>query len=218
MSTEFNPQEVWWWRFQALSAKVASLSMINPQLEDEAWQALDRAREVMLGDIASLQDAGLRRNYLNKVLINREIVQAWLRAARARELPPSALTDQLGGQGDLQGQLERLFESGVRLNARAEAPEARTRWSGEQPILRGKRLLIVDDNATNRHILALQTRAWGMLARDTASPHEALEWIARGDPFDLAILDMQMPRWTAWRSPARYALAGRALGGPTSSP
>jgi CheY-like chemotaxis protein len=32
-----------------------------------------------------------------------------------------------------------------------------------------------------------------MLARDTASPAQALEWIRRGDPFDLAILDMQMP-------------------------
>jgi CheY-like chemotaxis protein/HPt (histidine-containing phosphotransfer) domain-containing protein len=32
-----------------------------------------------------------------------------------------------------------------------------------------------------------------MLGRDTASPAQALEWIRRGDPFDLAILDMQMP-------------------------
>ncbi|MBN1402236.1 MAG: response regulator, partial [Anaerolineae bacterium] len=75
----------------------------------------------------------------------------------------------------------------------AEAPAARARWSGEQPALQGKRLLIVDDNATNRRILTLQTRAWGLLARDTASPQEALEWVRRGDPFDLAILDMHMP-------------------------
>ena len=57
----------------------------------------------------------------------------------------------------------------------------------------GKRLLIVDDNATNRRILTLQTRAWGMLPRETASPAEALGWIKRGDPFDAAILDMHMP-------------------------
>ena len=29
--------------------------------------------------------------------------------------------------------------------------------------------------------------------RDSGSPTEALEWIRRGDPFDAAILDMQMP-------------------------
>jgi CheY-like chemotaxis protein/HPt (histidine-containing phosphotransfer) domain-containing protein len=32
-----------------------------------------------------------------------------------------------------------------------------------------------------------------MMSRDTGSPTEALEWIRRGDPFDAAILDMQMP-------------------------
>jgi CheY-like chemotaxis protein/HPt (histidine-containing phosphotransfer) domain-containing protein len=54
-------------------------------------------------------------------------------------------------------------------------------------------VLIVDDNATNRRILVRQAESWGMLARDTASPAQALEWIRRGDPFDLAILDLQMP-------------------------
>jgi CheY-like chemotaxis protein/HPt (histidine-containing phosphotransfer) domain-containing protein len=70
-----------------------------------------------------------------------------------------------------------------------------------QPDLSGKRVLIVDDNTTNRQILTLQTQAWGMLPRDTGSPTEALDWIRRGDPstgsrqapFDVAILDMQMP-------------------------
>jgi PAS domain S-box-containing protein len=64
---------------------------------------------------------------------------------------------------------------------------------GPPPELHGRRVLIVDDNATNRRILVRQAESWGMLARDTASPAQALEWIRRGDPFDLAILDMQMP-------------------------
>jgi PAS domain S-box-containing protein len=64
---------------------------------------------------------------------------------------------------------------------------------GTQPLLKGKRLLIVDDNATNRHILSRQAQSCGMWTQDAALPHEALEWIERGDRFDLAILDMQMP-------------------------
>jgi CheY-like chemotaxis protein/HPt (histidine-containing phosphotransfer) domain-containing protein len=32
-----------------------------------------------------------------------------------------------------------------------------------------------------------------MVARDSGSPREAVEWVRRGDPFDLVILDMQMP-------------------------
>jgi PAS domain S-box-containing protein len=59
--------------------------------------------------------------------------------------------------------------------------------------LKGKRLLVVDDNATNREVVRRQSTAWGMVVRDTGSPGEALEWIRRGDPFDVAILDMQMP-------------------------
>jgi CheY-like chemotaxis protein len=64
---------------------------------------------------------------------------------------------------------------------------------GIQPALQDKRVLIVDDNATNRRILMLQTEKWGMQPRETESPREALKWLRRGDVFDIAILDMQMP-------------------------
>jgi signal transduction histidine kinase/CheY-like chemotaxis protein len=65
--------------------------------------------------------------------------------------------------------------------------------SGIQPEVTGKRLLIVDDNATNRRILTLQTQGWGMQPRTTESPHEALRWVESGEGFDLAILDLHMP-------------------------
>jgi PAS domain S-box-containing protein len=59
--------------------------------------------------------------------------------------------------------------------------------------LRGKRVLIVDDNATNRDILTRQATMWGMDARQTGSPAEALGWIRGGERFDVVILDQQMP-------------------------
>ncbi|HEX9018105.1 MAG TPA: GAF domain-containing protein, partial [Anaerolineaceae bacterium] len=71
--------------------------------------------------------------------------------------------------------------------------DIRTRFHGEQPNLAGRRLLVVDDNPTNRRLLILQTRDWGMVARETGSPVEALSWLRQGDPFDLAILDLHMP-------------------------
>ncbi len=76
----------------------------------------------------------------------------------------------------------------------AEAPNARARdFVGPQPELRGKRLLVVDDNATNRRVLALQAEKWGMTSRATESPAEALTWLKAGEPFDAAIFDMHMP-------------------------
>jgi CheY-like chemotaxis protein len=76
----------------------------------------------------------------------------------------------------------------------AEASPTRTRdFVGLQPEIEGKRVLVVDDNATNRRVLELQTAKWGMQSRATELPTEALRWIDAGEDFDVAILDMHMP-------------------------
>jgi len=62
-----------------------------------------------------------------------------------------------------------------------------------QPQLAGKRLLIVDDNATNRQILTLQTQSWGIVSQAAESGDEALEWLTHREKFDIALLDMCMP-------------------------
>lgn len=59
------------------------------------------------------------------------------------------------------------------------------------------RLLIVDDNAANRKIVRYQTSAWGMLVEEADSAIAALEAlkqaVSAGQPYDIAILDLQMP-------------------------
>ena len=62
-----------------------------------------------------------------------------------------------------------------------------------QPQLAGLRLLIVEDNPTNRRILTSHTTRWGMNPRSAQSAAQALEYLRAGESFDLAILDMQMP-------------------------
>ncbi|MEH1858514.1 MAG: PAS domain S-box protein [Nostoc sp.] len=61
------------------------------------------------------------------------------------------------------------------------------------PLLVSKRLLIVDDNLTNRQILSLQAESWKMEIYAAKSGKEALVKLAQGTQFDIAILDMQMP-------------------------
>jgi GAF domain-containing protein/CheY-like chemotaxis protein/tetratricopeptide (TPR) repeat protein len=76
----------------------------------------------------------------------------------------------------------------------AQASPSRTRdFVGLQPEIQDKRVLVVDDNATNRRVLELQTAKWGMQSRATERPAEALRWIDAGEDFDIAILDMHMP-------------------------
>ena len=59
------------------------------------------------------------------------------------------------------------------------------------------RVLIVDDNLANRQILTHQTTAWRMRPVSVASGVEALDalrdGVAAGKPFEIGILDMQMP-------------------------
>jgi CheY-like chemotaxis protein len=59
--------------------------------------------------------------------------------------------------------------------------------------LTGRRVLIVDDNATNRRILMAQTARWGMVPRETGSPSEALRWLKKGEQFDIILSDLLMP-------------------------
>jgi len=63
--------------------------------------------------------------------------------------------------------------------------------------LHGLRVLVVDDNETNREILHHQLRAWNMEECSVESGAAALDLLhtatANGERFDLAILDMHMP-------------------------
>jgi signal transduction histidine kinase/DNA-binding response OmpR family regulator len=94
----------------------------------------------------------------------------------------------------------------------AELPSAQRReFLGVQPGLAGKHLLVVDDNATNRKVLVLQATKWGMTAAETASPHGALQWLAEGQAFDIAIIDMQMPQMDGTTLAHHIRNAGRRL-------
>ncbi|MEM7801536.1 MAG: response regulator [Chloroflexota bacterium] len=60
-------------------------------------------------------------------------------------------------------------------------------------IVSGKRVLVVDDNLTNRKILKHQLDAWKFDSKLVNSGSAALYLIDAGQMFDLILLDMQMP-------------------------
>ncbi len=55
------------------------------------------------------------------------------------------------------------------------------------------RVLIVDDHSANLRVLAAQCRAWGMEVAEDSDPLLALKRLERGERFDLALLDADMP-------------------------
>ncbi|MFZ4439302.1 MAG: ATP-binding protein [Syntrophales bacterium] len=63
--------------------------------------------------------------------------------------------------------------------------------------LQDVRVLIVDDNNTNREILTIRLTTWGMRPSEAQDGPEALKILSKtleeDDPFPVAIIDMQMP-------------------------
>lgn len=82
--------------------------------------------------------------------------------------------------------------------------------------LTGMRALVVDDNATNRLVLESQLRGWRLQPHAVSDAKTALalarEAAQRGEPYDLAVLDMCMPE-TDGLELARAIKADPALAG-----
>ncbi len=103
------------------------------------------------------------------------------------------------------------FRFSIRAAIAASAPSTRREISGTQPALAGKRLLVVDDNATNRRILVMQAAKWGMTTRDAEAGAAALRLLAADEHFDLAILDMHMPEMDGTELAQAVRAAGHTL-------
>ena len=78
----FTSQAIWWRHVQALNANKKT---------KETRQALERAYDFLLEQIGGIRDAGLRRNALNKVEVNRELLQFWVKDGAKRKLPKERL-------------------------------------------------------------------------------------------------------------------------------
>lgn len=106
------------------------------------------------------------------------------------------LVELMGGQLGMDSEVGRgsTFWFTVRLG-RAEAVKSSVVPSPAQ--LRGLRALVIDDNATNRHILRAQLHTWGVEVDEADGGAAGLVSLrapaGAGNSYDVIILDMQMP-------------------------
>jgi tetratricopeptide (TPR) repeat protein len=131
-------QNIWWRHMQAQHA--------NKKYK-ESDKALEMAYDFLLKGIENTRDDGLRRNYLNKVRINREIIQAWDKHAAKRKLPKERRFAHLEVETSLREPFERLAEISLELNALHTLERIQTFLVEEATeLIGGERVMLILEN------------------------------------------------------------------------
>ena len=105
------------------------------------------------------------------------------------------LAEKMGGKIEVKSEEGK----GSEFSFTARFNKQRKRESAEKLAadISGTHILIVDDNRTNREVLRSQLESWDVRVADAqdgpTALHKLYKAYSEGDPFQLAVLDMQMP-------------------------
>jgi GAF domain-containing protein/CheY-like chemotaxis protein len=131
---------VWWQHACALRANGRTA---------QAAEAMESAYTLLVHATAALGDEGLRRSALHAPTSHAALVQGWVRHARDAGLPAEHYSAHLKGKASLQESIERLVDTGLRLNEQA-GTDALHKFLIEEvaELLGARRVLLVLETAS----------------------------------------------------------------------
>ena len=102
------------------------------------------------------------------------------------------LTECMGGRMWMESEagLGSTFHFTIHIKPVAGSP---IRWEELHPNVAGRRVLVLEDNASSRRILTGWLENFGVRVTAVATGIEALDLLRQDTPFDAAILDFQLP-------------------------
>jgi signal transduction histidine kinase/CheY-like chemotaxis protein len=119
---------------------------------------------------------------------------------------------EVGEAGERRRQ-DRAIAAGQASETPFEPPLEESPFSAPRPSLQGH-LLVVEDDATNRKVIRAMLHSLGLSAEMADDGGQAVERLARGERFDLILMDVQMPVMDGIAATERIRQRERAQGEP----